>query len=226
MKQIENSGFVELFVDGNSPEPERTVVVLGVARGGTSMMASALSRLGVFMGEVEDGNLEDSSFRSSWIRGDDQAVAEMIAARNASHAIWGTKFPGIWETVEKCATMFRNPVYVLVARDAISITARGISTGAVKVENALRNIDRVGQIYSTYCGFLLAQKRPTLLVSYEKAIASPRPFVSRLAAFLRLGDQFMIDDIVNGGEADHAAYLTRVTRDTARLRGGSGEASE
>ena len=46
----ENTGAVILNGDC-SAMPYKTVIVFGVARGGTSMVAGTLSKLGVFMGE-------------------------------------------------------------------------------------------------------------------------------------------------------------------------------
>ncbi|MDQ3797346.1 MAG: hypothetical protein M3294_07255, partial [Pseudomonadota bacterium] len=48
-----NLGFHELRP--STGPVEKTVIVLGVARGGTSMVAGALSKLGVYMGDAITG---------------------------------------------------------------------------------------------------------------------------------------------------------------------------
>ena len=91
---------------------QRTVIVLGVPRGGTSMVAKILSVLGVFMGDKLGATYEDPDFfrvmqrfgnmppwRRKWhflqrrkVLSD---IQSLVAQRNVDHEVWGWKFPGV-----------------------------------------------------------------------------------------------------------------------------------
>ena len=68
----------------SSQEPA-TVVVFGVPRGGTTMMAGVVARCGVDIGSDLPVNLEDQAFVS---RSNEQMI-ETIRERNASTSLWG-----------------------------------------------------------------------------------------------------------------------------------------
>ena len=64
----------------HSALPEKTVVVLGVARGGTTMVASVLQSLGVFMGDKLGPVLEDVTLSRAVESRDIQQLKELVAS--------------------------------------------------------------------------------------------------------------------------------------------------
>ncbi len=165
-----------------SPNPHRegyTVIVMGTPRGGTSAVAGTVQRLGVFMGENLPNNYEDPDFKLS--NRDNIGVA--IAERNSSHDTWGFKFPNAIAYLGDFVDAFRNPVLVVVERDAVASMKRilrqrdgapidvMVNTLRKKLENA-KLARRTGW--------------PTLYVSYEKLVQHPESFVRELAEFLHI----------------------------------------
>ena len=67
----------------------RTLVVLGVERGGTSMVAGVLRALGVPMGDRAGLNHEDPAF----LKDDPDKLRRAIRTRNKQHDMWGFKVP-------------------------------------------------------------------------------------------------------------------------------------
>ena len=51
---LSNDGFMTLLPDGYEPPEERTFIVIGLARGGTTMVARLLDAFGVHMGDEAD----------------------------------------------------------------------------------------------------------------------------------------------------------------------------
>src|SRR5215469_5858876 len=100
-------------------DPKKTVVVLGAPRGGTSMVAAALRKLGVAMGENLGHQHEDRSFRA------EVPLEEMIATvkkRNETHDLWGWKLPNNIYYLEQLFPHLRNPHFVAIFRNPYSIS--------------------------------------------------------------------------------------------------------
>ncbi|MGR3584027.1 MAG: hypothetical protein ACU0B8_07185, partial [Pseudooceanicola nanhaiensis] len=70
--------------------PQRTFLIFGLRRGGTTSVALAARELGLYLGEQYAVNLEDQEFRE--FKGVD-SIRATIAARNAAHDVWGWKHP-------------------------------------------------------------------------------------------------------------------------------------
>ena len=159
----------------SSQEPA-TVVVFGVPRGGTTMMAGVVARCGVDIGSDLPVNLEDQAFVS---RSNEQMI-ETIRERNASKSLWGWKFPRAALYLPAIHQEIRNPHYIMVWRDALSSRLRPISNGrevALALENAHKmqkqNIDILKTVPGKY-----------LLVSYEKSILDPQGLAEQVASFI------------------------------------------
>ena len=158
--------------------PQRTYICIGVARGGTSAVAGAMQRLGVFIGDGLANNYEDPAFLNHI--SDDQ-MRQTIAARNAAHPVWGWKNPNAADPLERLLPDIRNPHLIVVTRDLVA-TMR-----------AQTRWHKRGHLYSAH-EIMLQQQRnwflaerwklPTALISYEKMILDPKRFVSEFAYFL------------------------------------------
>lgn len=174
-----SSAIVPVFTrEDGQLNPRRTYVCFGVARGGTSAVAGAMQRLGVFMGDGLPNNYEDPRF------GLGQSPARMreaIAERNAAHDVWGWKFPAASNYLERLSKDLRNPYLVVVFRD-IAATMKG----HMRWHNHEITLAANEILVQQQKNWLLVERWrvPTLLVSYEKAILDPRLFVQELAGHL------------------------------------------
>ena len=165
-------------------EPQRTYVIFGTRRGGTSMVAGLVRALGLDLGNVgERKNNEDPRFQYR-TRAE---MLETIEARNADLDVWGWKFPAAAGYLPEVAPAIRNPYFIVVYRDAVAAAL----SQAGKDRPGRRRSPRMSLHESnananTNTGFVLASERPCLLVSHEKALLKTDALVNEVADFLGL----------------------------------------
>jgi len=92
---------------------QRTVVVLGVERGGTSMAAGVIRGLGVDLGARAGLNHEDPLFLTE----EQPRLANRIKMRNKETDVWGFKVPKASLMLDFYEKHLRNPYYVIVYRN-------------------------------------------------------------------------------------------------------------
>lgn len=184
-EQLINKGVVVL----NAPQQDdsagdRPIVVLGVARGGTSMIAGALSHLGVYMGDrakkpvFEDVRLAEAMEGERW-----REFADIAAEYGSRQGRWGFKRPSTLGYLPDIGDRFGKPVYVAVFKDLLAIAQRNNISMLSDIGRSLENAQRQ---YQQLLEFLQATDAPAMLVSYEKALAYPAEFVDQLASFCQL----------------------------------------
>ncbi|MDZ7808846.1 MAG: hypothetical protein U5L11_00285 [Arhodomonas sp.] len=118
-----NRGFLIINQPSTAPAA-KTVVVLGVARGGTTMVASVLQALGVHMGENLGPVLEDVRLSEAIEAGDTPTVDAIVAERNERFRVWGWKRPAATRYGKVWQSRFRNPYVIAVYRDPFAIANR------------------------------------------------------------------------------------------------------
>src|SRR3954464_9324468 len=98
---------------------EKTLIVSGVGRGGTSLVASVLFHAGVFLGQhLAEAVYEDQEFLLALNGHNRDLLLRLITHRSAAHRTWGFKVPGIHVGLEyRDLSLFRNPHLILVFRD-------------------------------------------------------------------------------------------------------------
>lgn len=162
-----------------SRAPQRTVVVVGSPRGGTSMVAGALRELGVYLGPRLGHNHEDPSFLSR----DVDQIRGTVAERNASHDVWGWKVPHSIEYLPEILGDLRNPHFVTVVRNPVAVAMSNHYHSGMDVDQSLRTA--MGY-YNQIVDFVAATDAPLMLIDYERALREQRPFVDGLVEFLGL----------------------------------------
>lgn len=175
-----NAGYA--ILNGSAAElPEKTVLVLGIGRGGTSMVAGVLSKLGIFMGEELRSRYQDQVLLDCMDRNDKARAREVIAERNARYPLWGIKKLRLW----RWDRLFRQPVYVVVFRDLFAVANRRTT---IYSSTLLGEMLKVLSLNLMLLLFLKLTRRPALLASYEKTLLYPEGFVRGLTVFLGLPD--------------------------------------
>ncbi len=162
--------------------PERTIIISGIARGGTSMAAQVVREAGIQLGDTADPVVHEdievaeavTHLRRAQLRG-------LIGRRNRQHAIWGFKLPNLHERLTPWdMALFRNPHIILMVRDPVAVAQRNVVSmygdPRTKVSEAFRDLDRLWQ-------FARRLSVPVLLLSYEKAVARPDVAVAMIADF-------------------------------------------
>ena len=96
---------------------QKTFVVLGNYRGGTTMIAGILMALGVHMGDPSTMRIhrEDRDFWQQPCH----VVQSLIRFRNQQHDVWGWKDPAVVNFVERLH--LRNPHYIAIFRDPLAV---------------------------------------------------------------------------------------------------------
>ena len=159
---------------------EKTIVVLGVERGGTSMVAGMIRALGVDLGERAGRNHEDPKFLTD----NQDKLLSQIKEYNASKPVWGFKVPKASLILDFYDKHLRNPHYVLVFRNVEATVDSWCSRAASDpMESALH----VMKYYDTALNFLKGKNRPLVFASYERACDDPEGFAKNLAEFIGVG---------------------------------------
>lgn len=180
MAKTVSGAAISLFDTPTSRDtPEKTFVIFGSPRGGTTAVAGCVRQLGVFLGDRLPDNLEDPKFS-----GRPGEIGKVVGARNADHQVWGWKFPNAVNYLDAISGKLRNSRYICVTRDltanALGIEARHDSFNTLRaIEHAMMNAQR-------NLSFVMRVRRPTLMLSYEKLALKPEQAVSEMAAFLAM----------------------------------------
>ena len=171
---------------------KKTLILFGMPRGGTTMIANIVRSMGVCLGEDLPVNLEDGDFNwdvlgknnLEWSRERKiAAIRQAIDSRNQKFDVWGWKYPRVDVYLNDVFAQLNNPMFVCVFRDVVASTWRNVVRRHEPAANVVRHaLDlQVRQL-------TLLQKSgaPSLLVSYEKAIDDPLQLAASLNQFLGL----------------------------------------
>lgn len=174
----------------NLPGGDRTVVIAGIPRGGTTMVAAATEALGVYLGPEEDlknFTFEDQTMNSPYLDVQHNHIKEM----DKEYSVWGWKDPGAIHPLNEIGHALRNPRVILVFRDMLASVQ-----GEIRFDEAneiSRNfhdlIDNTMARYDRNWLFAKRTRLPLLLVSYERAINNREEFVDELINFIGIEPQ-------------------------------------
>lgn len=184
----------------SEPKALGTICVLGAPRGGTSMIAGLLRKLGLPMGEsLDEANNEDLEFtkhgglRAIFFKPERAAEKEkyltemraVIQRRNRSYSWWGWKDPISSYYVADLISVLRNPRFIFITRDPIAIAEREWSAEGTHHPPVLLDYMKfLFKAYGSTVEFLIAQRQPTLLASYERSLRFPRKTAQAVADFV------------------------------------------
>lgn len=167
--------------NANSP---RTLVVLGVARGGTSAIAGALATMGVYMGRgVSAPVFEDLELAMAIEANKKEDALALIRQHDDEHAVWGYKRPSYCRFAVHYHPLLRNPRYLVIYRDPCAIANRAEISGNTDVLDTMRlALDD----YQCIQAFLSDSNAPAMLISYEKLLQNPEHFIENIIDFCDL----------------------------------------
>jgi len=170
--------------DATKRGDSETVIIFGMTRGGTSMIAGAVRGFGYYLGEELLVNLEDQNF----VYKTDEHMKETIARRDQDHALWGWKYPIAVEYLDRLLPFVRTPILIIVSRD-ITATASAMTRWDDRDPSGALS----EAIIQSQRNLMLAirHRLPTLYVSYEKASLNQDLFLTELEGFL--GRSLVVD---------------------------------
>jgi len=174
-----NYGFVRL--NDVRRQDTATIIVVGLPRSGTSMVASVLKTIGVFMGRVMDNVVfEDHEMADALEPDKEHRLVNLIAGRNAQHPVWGFKRPEAYKQLPKLCGVCRNPRVIVTFRDILAISLRNNISMQL---DPIQSLPRFAREYELLASKVKQLAVPSLLISYEKAIQFPEKVVEEIADF-------------------------------------------
>lgn len=200
----------------------KTVVVLGMHRSGTSLIAGILQKLGVDMGKKQLGphfsnplgHFENIDF----IKMDDKILAhaggewdnppsiKKIEKLNSEklkqkirktisknqNTLWGWKVPTTSLTILHYMPYLKNPYFILCERDEQKIIDSFVNRDGLSE----KRVKKMTEVYNKALQhFLLNNKYPILHLKYEELIRNPGKEIGKISGFLGIPEnKKKIDD--------------------------------
>lgn len=155
---------------------EKTLLITGLARSGTSMLSALLQAAGVWLGDhVYEPIFEDAEITQMLRARDFYRLDALIERQNAKSALWGFKMPDLHQFLQHDElTRFRNPHLIVIFRDPAAVAARNALSEQMDGTQAI--IEATSAMHSL-AQFVRASQLPFLFLSYEKALIFPRMFI-------------------------------------------------
>lgn len=190
--------------EGRKIPNQRTVVVLGVERGGTSMAAGVIRGLGVSMGPKAGLNHEDPLFLTE----ETDRLKNRIGMRNNESDVWGFKVPKASLMLDFYEKHLRNPYYIIVYRNSLAVADSWIQRGAGTILDVL---ERSRAYHDALQAHARKTKNPILFLNYERAVQnedSKYQTAREMCAFLGLEEnQETLDRAVGMVTGDGKGYV-------------------
>ncbi|WP_201616718.1 hypothetical protein [Psychrobacter immobilis] len=216
---LNNSGIKYIGSESALQATEKTLIVVGVARGGTSLVAGTLSNLGVFSGTLSNAPVfEDVRLSSAFESGNLKLAEQVISEYDRSNKVWVFKRPSIINYLEEVHTRVRNPVYLFIFKDIFSIANRNSISMKLDI---LNGIEKAHNDYSKILSFIKRHEINGFLLSYEKIMNNKEQYVDNMVSLVGLDS--VSNDIrskaLNFIEPNPQGYLnaSRITRSIGNI---------
>jgi hypothetical protein len=186
---------------------EKTFIVTGRGRGGTSLAASILFHAGIYMGHhLAEAVYEDLEFIEAFHSRNRDLLVRLIASRNAAHPQWGFKTPHLHARLSyQDMGLFRNPHLIVIFRDPVAVAERSALAEYLDPFRAMQeSLDALKNLVR----FVNNTTAPALLLSYEKALLKPDDFIDAMARFCGIPlDQGQRRILLNAVQPNAEAYI-------------------
>lgn len=217
---LHNSGVTYIGDKDALNEKKKTIIVLGVARGGTSLVSGTLSHLGVFGGERSHPPVfEDLKLAEAFEQNNFSNISSIIEAYNLEHDIWSFKRPASIEYIDKLNNLVRNPIYLVIFKDIFAVSNRNSISMKSDILLGLNNAYRD---YGKVIDFISKNNNlNAFFFSYEKTIQNKEVFVDTLISII--GEENITTTQKTKAlefiEPNPSAYLnvSRITRSTGNI---------
>ena len=208
-----NKGFILNHPDSAHPAGGgRTFIVTGLHRSGTTLIASVLRQVGIFMGaEINDIVHEDEAMARILIARDRDALTRVIAERNTSYGTWGFKFPMLCYSLDHGdIALFSDPRVIVAFRDPVSVAVR---TSLSEYQDPMQALRTAIDDQAALVAFVDQLRCPSLLVSYEKSLMFPGDFIDAILQFCDLPrNEALRDRLIALIEPNRQTYIAQARR--------------
>jgi hypothetical protein len=208
-----NKGFIVSRPDAGQPAGGgRTFIVTGLHRSGTTLVASVLRQVGIFMGtEINDIVHEDETMARILIARDRDGLTQLVLERNANYGTWGFKFPMLCHALDHPDIgLFSDPHIIVTFRDPVSVAVRTSLSEYQAPMQALRAaVDEQAELVA----FIERLHCPSLLLSYEKSLVFPADFIDAILQFCDLPrSDALRDRLIRLIEPNRQTYIAQARR--------------
>jgi hypothetical protein len=208
-----NKGFIVNHPDSDQPRGGgRTFIVTGLHRSGTTLIASVLRQVGIFMGaEINDIVHEDEAMARILIARDRDALTRIIAERNTNYGTWGFKFPMLCQSLgHRDIALFSDPRVIVAFRDPVSVAVR---TSLSEYQEPMRALRTAINDQAALVTFVDRLHCPSLLVSYEKSLMFPGDFIDAILQFCDLPrNKALRERLIGLIEPNRKTYIAQARR--------------
>lgn len=189
-------------------EKQRTIIMTGVARSGTSFIGSIFGNLGVPMARSEDdvvsGHWENLELRRALVERRYDDLQRMIGEFDSQYDTWAWKAPAIRNDLKAILKYVRNPCFVFVFKEPLSVAMRKIERN--HQEDFVKHFRRMFQAYSGLVEFAQETDRPCMLVSFDKAAKNAEDTVKSFARYAGVTD-YDLASVIEKTRADGRNYV-------------------
>ena len=202
-------GLIRLNTPQSRIPSQRTIIVLGEARGGTSLAAGILFALGVPMGtQVDEPIFEDGVLSRAIRSGKTKNFHNVVDQYNNHWNVWGYKQPSVKRFLMRKSSALRNPMFLLIVKDVVSICSRKNDLYGYDFVQTMRSVLKS---YDDQILFLSKKRYPALVISYEKLVSNPAPFLDHICSFFGLDSRKIPHAVafVSKGNSDYEGFFTR-----------------
>jgi hypothetical protein len=190
----------------------KTFIVTGLNRSGTSMVASILQYVGIFMGaEISNVTFEDEMFWKVLTPLDRNGLQQLIRERDAAYGTWGFKYPMLCAALGPVdMALFNNPHIIVPFRDPVSVSVR---TSLSEYQAPMQALRQAVNEQADLTTFVEQLRCPSLLLSYEKSLIFPGDFVDAMMGFCGLPQSPVLRErLIRLIEPNRQAYIAGVRR--------------
>lgn len=189
-------------------ESQRTIIMTGVARSGTSFIGSIFGNLGVPMArsetDVVSGHWENLALREALVERRYDDLERMIGEFNSQYDTWAWKAPAIRNDLKSILKYVRNPCFVFVFKEPLSVAMRKIERN--HQADFVKHFRRMFQAYSQLVEFAQETERPCMLVSFDKAAKNTEDTVRSFARYAGVSD-YDVASVIEKTRADGRNYV-------------------
>jgi len=194
----------------------KTIVIVGIERSGTSMIARVVKNMGVYLGESHnDAVFEDVQIANALEKKDIRAFRKIVRKNNEKHDLWGWKRPKAFTYKERYIGTIENPHFIITFRDILAIAKRNeLSVNAA----LLKSLKQAAEKYIDLCKFVENLKHPALCISYEKAIMNNDSLINSISKFIGVGidESKSLSHLIENGRAEYLINSTNKLNDENR----------
>lgn len=198
------------FSDDDTIKKQYTVVVSGLGRSGTSMLAKIIAAGGIQMGPANNPIHEDLAISNLIENEKKWALRREVSHRNKERNVWGFKRPLIIRHHKTLDKVLRNPRYIIIFRDPLAFASRVKLSRGLTIRRGLEVYKNQSEII---VDFVCQSKSPMLLLSYEKALGNPENTIDTLQRFCGI-EKEKVPDMIAQIRPNDSEYRARTIRKT------------